>query len=150
MLHAERNLLRAEKRAAQFHSRTVAGASTPADRAARRAQRPAPRITLIRLGQSTWVARFNCRARAKLSRGWSGVKRTKPVSSSPRRPARPNICRQLVGLHLVLEVSREIARVGDEHRAHGEVDAGGQAHRRDHDVELPAFASGSIKPARTA
>ena len=64
MLDAERNALRAKKASGSIPPQPVAGASTPADTDCLAAVNVPgyAAITLIRLGQSTWVARFNCRA----------------------------------------------------------------------------------------
>jgi hypothetical protein len=46
---------------------------------------------------------------------------------------------QFIGLHLPFEISGEIARVGHDHRAHGEVDSRREPHRRHDHAELPVF-----------
>jgi hypothetical protein len=59
MLDAQRDLLAAKERTDQLDrsDEWLLAASA------------APRITLIKLGQSTCIARFNCRGRARLRRG---------------------------------------------------------------------------------
>src|SRR2546430_17121139 len=46
---------------------------------------------------------------------------------------------KLVRFDLALEIAGEITSIGHDHRAHGKIDAGGNAHRPDDDVELSRF-----------
>lgn len=140
MLHSERHFLHAEKRAAQFHrggERLLAALG----RAVHHADQARP-VDLRRALQLPRPGEAQARLVGR-EKNEAGV-----VQSAATGPAKH--LQELVRLHLALKISREITGVSDEDRAHGKVDARRQSHRRDDNVELSAFASGSTNPARTA
>ena len=101
--------------------------------------RPCSAATVMRpssADQSTAPLRERWHGWASSRRSSLAVISTKPVSSRPRRPARPNICRISSGLQQLLGLVAAIGFAGERDAAQGEVDAGGQAHGGDDDAEL--------------
>ena len=81
---------------------------------------------------------------------WPGVLQPRPARRDQHEPAvvqspPPGAAEHLeefFGQEVSLEVPHGIARVGDEHRAHGEVDARGEARRGDDGAELATLGEG--------
>ena len=129
MLDTDRDLLRAEKRATQF-DRGGEGLFAAIRRAAHDADQARP-VDLRRAFQLPRPGIAEPR----------NIRHEKDVAGliEPAAAGAAKHLQKLIRLHVPLEISRHVTRVGNENRAHGEIDAGGEAHRRDDDVQLAGF-----------
>ena len=129
MLGADRDLLDAVERAAQFDRRrerlliALGGAAHDANEA-----RP------VDLGGAFQLPRASIAQARKVRQHQDVADLIQPAAAGA-----PKHLQKLIRLHVPLEASRQITRPGDENRAHGEIDAGSQPHRRDDDIELSGF-----------
>ena len=88
--------------------------------------------------------------RASSRRRPLAVMMIKPVSSNPRRPARPNICKISSERRQLFTVVALVDSGGQRDTAQGEIDSRRQPHRGDDHTQLARLGQRFDTPARAA